>query len=595
MKKNIKFALLLTPLVVLSACKTNTNVETSSNVVLTTTTTARNTDLDNIINVNKVKRDLYIMDEDPRASIDIFYFNDNNVSYIEISEFFKVLDLVYEDVALDSNATFTIDKSIDNQVKVTRENLSYVIFDASKNDITISDSNQFCNSSFSNPLCFLPDYGDLGIAGVDTDIKFVANSSKKQNEYTGGEEVNFDFDDYNIKTIVYDNNLCLPFTTLSDIFLTTFYSPMTVFDNAIYSPELDGYPSEIYYNGKVILTSEVIDYHYNELAFNLDFNYGLDIRREELLEEYNCNKLSEVFRKTLIKRDNLFDLDVDLTNLGSNLIDDIHSYILTYTPMLSFDEKMAMYSNEVYGKRNDAYYKEYSDVKGNSNIPRGYNEYEDTAIISFTRFDELDDELYNVDDLNGDTKDAGELFAYAYKRITRTNSPIKNIVIDITLNGGGDTRCGTFIAGMFSDCAVAYTENGSLNGSGIGTSYYESDCNLDGVIDENDKLISGGDFNIYCLTSSVSFSCANLLPHMLRDSNPEIKIIGHQSAGGECCVLPCTSVYGTLYTISGYSAARMKDSNNELVTTDLGVPVDYEFDGYDYLNLNNVLKYIHEK
>jgi hypothetical protein len=138
-------------------------------------------------------------------------------------------------------------------------------------------------------------------------------------------------------------------------------------------------------------------------------------------------------------------------------------------------------------------------------------------------------------------------------------------------------------------------ENGSLNGSGIGTSYYESDCNLDGVIDENDKLISGGDFNIYCLTSSVSFSCANLLPHMLRDSNPEIKIIGHQSAGGECCVLPCTSVYGTLYTISGYSAARMKGSNNELVTTDLGVPVDYEFDGYDYLNLNNVLKYIHEE
>jgi hypothetical protein len=39
----------------------------------------------------------------------------------------------------------------------------------------------------------------------------------------------------------------------------------------------------------------------------------------------------------------------------------------------------------------------------------------------------------------------------------------------------------------------------------------------------------------------------------------------------------------------------MKGSNNELVTTDLGVPVDYEFDGYDYLNLNNVLKYIHEE
>ena len=214
MKKNIKFALLLTPLVVLSACKSNTNVESSSNVVLTTTTTARNTDLDNIINVNKVKRDLYIMDEDPRASIDIAYFNDNNVSYIEISEFFKVLGLVYEDVALDSNATFTIDKSIDNQVKVTRENSSYVIFDASKNDITISDSNQFCNSSFSDPLCFLPDYGDLGFAGVDTDIKFVANSSKKQNVYTGGEEVNFDFDDYNIKTIVYDNNLYLQFTKL---------------------------------------------------------------------------------------------------------------------------------------------------------------------------------------------------------------------------------------------------------------------------------------------------------------------------------------------------------------------------------------------
>lgn len=594
MKKNIKFALLLTPLVVLTACKTNTNTSTSSSGIITTTTTeGRNTNLDNIIDVNTVKRNLYTTSEDVRATVDINYFNDNNVPYIEISEFFKILDIAYEDSYSDSNVSYTIDKSIGNQVKVTRENSSYAIFDASKNDFTISDSNYFYESSHSNPLCFLPDYGDLGVAGVDTDIKFVANSTKAENKYFGGEEVTFDFDDYNIKTIAYDNNLYLPFTTLSDMFLAVLYAPMVVFDNGIFSPELSDYPADLYKRGKINLTSEVIDYHYDELAFNLDFNYGLDGRREELLNQFNCNKMSEVFRKEYIKRDNLFELDVDLTNLLSYTLDDIHSYILGYTPMLPYSERYQIYGREVMGERGTSFYQEYANVKSNYTLSSGYNEYDDTAIISFTSFYELDDNLYNnVDDLSNTSSDCGELFAYAYKMITRKNSPVKNIVIDITRNGGGDTRCGAFIAGMFSDYVVSYIANGSLNGSGLGISYYESDCNLDGVIDENDKLISGGDYNIYCLTSSISFSCANMLPHMLRDSNPNIKIIGHQSAGGECCILPCATVYGTLYTISGSTALKMMGTNGEYVTTDFGVPVDYEFEGYDYMQVNNVLDYV---
>ena len=56
-------------------------------------------------------------------------------------------------------------------------------------------------------------------------------------------------------------------------------------------------------------------------------------------------------------------------------------------------------------------------------------------------------------------------------------------------------------------------------------------------------------YKVWCLTSSNSFSCGNLVPAALKMSE-RVPIIGQTSGGGSCAVLPCTTASGTLFQIS---------------------------------------------
>ena len=87
----------------------------------------------------------------------------------------------------------------------------------------------------------------------------------------------------------------------------------------------------------------------------------------------------------------------------------------------------------------------------------------------------------------------------------------------------------------------------TLSGA-LASGVYEIDLNLDGKFDDKDKGLTGK--KLFCLTSSLSFSCGNLVPCVFKNSN-DVTLIGRTSAGGSCVVLPLSTAYGSFFQISG--------------------------------------------
>ena len=142
-------------------------------------------------------------------------------------------------------------------------------------------------------------------------------------------------------------------------------------------------------------------------------------------------------------------------------------------------------------------------------------------------------------------EDTIALMAYAQKAI-KANSAIKNVVLDLSLNGGGTITTCMVVASFLLGSATLVTKDASI-GAALSASYI-GDTNLDGTFDQEDSL-SGK--NLYCLTTTVSFSCGNYLAALLKSSG-KATIVGQKSGGGTCAVFDSICADGTTYQMSGY-------------------------------------------
>ena len=78
------------------------------------------------------------------------------------------------------------------------------------------------------------------------------------------------------------------------------------------------------------------------------------------------------------------------------------------------------------------------------------------------------------------------------------------------------------------------------------------------------------------IISNYSFSCANMLPAMMKDYG--IALIGQQSGGGSCCVLFNPSAEGFGYR---YSTHRARLINEKGENIDEGIKPDYQLENPD--------------
>ena len=158
---------------------------------------------------------------------------------------------------------------------------------------------------------------------------------------------------------------------------------------------------------------------------------------------------------------------------------------------------------------------------------------------------------------------------YAYSQIMRENSPIENVVLDLTNNGGGDADTAIFVISAFLGNGFGSLKN-TLTGA-LATAVYNVDINLDGKFDENDRGLTGK--KCFCLTTMNSFSCGNFVPCVFKNSNM-VTLLGKTSGGGSCVVLPLTTAYGTFFRISGPSRLAFT-KNGSFYDIDQGAEPDF--------------------
>jgi len=135
------------------------------------------------------------------------------------------------------------------------------------------------------------------------------------------------------------------------------------------------------------------------------------------------------------------------------------------------------------------------------------------------------------------------------KTYDSTKYDIKDIVIDLSANGGGRVDTEHLLSAWLCGGKIQQTHINTTTGSYNKLSYI-FDVNKDGSYDEQDYIPN--DVNIYILTSNGSYSAANSVAFRCscynRNNNHtnKIKIMGARPGGGCCCI------YGPIYLGTGF-------------------------------------------
>ena len=203
-----------------------------------------------------------------------------------------------------------------------------------------------------------------------------------------------------------------------------------------------------------------------------------------------------------------------------------------------------------------------------------YYEVGNTAYVFFDSFDvDMTRDYYALAEAGELPDDTIGLIFNAHKQITRENSPIENVVLDLSTNGGGAAIAAAYVICWFLGDAQLSVRN-TFTGA-ESTTVYRADVNLDRKFDDADTI---SDLNLYCLDSSFTFSSGNLVPWAFK-SDGWVTILGKVSGGGSCAVQPMTTAWGTSFRISGPQQISFV-KNGAYYDVDKGVEPDYIIKDY---------------
>ena len=139
-----------------------------------------------------------------------------------------------------------------------------------------------------------------------------------------------------------------------------------------------------------------------------------------------------------------------------------------------------------------------------------YTESGNTAYLTLSRMHSSvsSEQFYSMDpdDKSVIGSDAVTQILYADRQINRENSPIENVVLDLSRNPGGDVNTPACVLSWFLGEGYMTIANSFTGGLGIGK--YKADINRDHQFTAEDSL--RGKKKLFCLISSLTFSSANM-------------------------------------------------------------------------------------
>ena len=502
-----------------------------------------------------------------------WYQNTPSVPYMGIREYYEMLFGEQLDL-----------KTEGGQATLTASDGSAAVCDTEKGTLTSENLTKFIYP----PKLKAEGHGNL--AGGLPPFLAVKEESKEQEALA----VTLDFAKYGIDVYADEDDLWLPLATLSDLFETQ--KNYMAFWNGrnIYIVDL----LRTYQNGNAkrqdehlydVLKStqerpsDLIDLTYRELCFNLETFYGYPSSTD-----FSKAVKAEGLDAALAEQDpetRALLLSADRAEYAAGL-HRLYDYLLDDGGHTSFsDYYIAAYLEDDFAHSLQALQEQYDPGEGkrtesSAKAAKGvraaraekigdasYVEQGDTAMFVFDEF------VLDLDGWNEFYQNGAELpvetdtYAAFHAALDKAaaNPEIRNFVIDLAANGGGESFSMSAMTGLIcGESAVRFED--TVTGEKTCVSYL-TDTNLDGAFDEQD-LSAGYDFTFAVLTSEDTFSIANAMASILSDQG--ILILGEQSGGGSCSVQYCGTADGWLYTISN----NIHLVNQEGEDLDSGVPVE---------------------
>lgn len=459
-------------------------------------------------------------------------------------------------------------------VTLARENGYTLEVDFSDDSLTFLDYDAFLHASGDSALLDLLSETGFNERGEAQLFQRVPQSA--YDRY--GRQIVIYLSEYDIALRHEADGYYVPAQTLSDLLLapqtgcSLFYNGKAAFfANAHYFGQVgvDLTPlGEYYYSARPRRRSEALaEYGYGELCLMLDCLYGLR-------ETHDIEGFRQLFEQigfdSRLQDPDPEEADLALYDFIDLYLDDLHSHFSGYSWFTGQVETEGSFGMASLGILDNIEYYAAARKKYYPGEVPFYEEVDNTAYVTFDSFDSSGSSLYyQALSENGKLpQDTIGLIIYAHNRIYRRNSPVKNVVIDLSLNTGGSLDAALFVLGWVLGNA-AFSVMNTFTGA-MSTASYRADVNLDRTFNANDVVDT---VPVYCLISPVSFSCGNLVPAAFKSSG-RVKLLGCASGGGSCTVQNVATAWGTYFEIS--SNKRMSFlKNGVFYDIDQGIEPDY--------------------
>lgn len=394
---------------------------------------------------------------------------------------------------------------------------------------------------------------------------------------SGGEGTVFSLGSYGIDIYRKKDLVLLPLCVANTIFCSSHYL-------------------NLYYNGSAVYSSYfnfAMDEECQKEAFLSNQNWGKAIP-EDVAKMNKANFLFILDRyyglwsslpatpefssaQELLSSTNEADVFSAMDSILMDQIDEMH----TSFDSLSFYAPTSPGRSLTFGKNRAAFLQESKELE--ASYKQAYPENEpvryagDTAIL-VSPYPIQTGSLSELKDKNGNLlPDAyqKDSFYYMKEMISRIDSHggIKNILIDLSRNGGGNLGALFRILGLMSDEDVTYASKNRLDNKTT-VSRMKVDADEDGDYSDKDAVSS---YNWGLLTSKLTFSAANYWACYVKDHGIG-KIFGEQSGGGACSIVGFVNADGSSFHLSGPSAMMTMTGKNDFHSVAQGAVPDKEVD-----------------
>lgn len=471
-----------------------------------------------------------------------------------------------------------------------RNKVSRMVIDVWDETIRVADTSGFMYTELrdSDGVYLLVNGGETSICQTTS-----ATTTIRERDM----DIVFDFSKYSIDLLAFDKVIYVPLQSFIDIFIAPNLCSMAFNGKDLYLTDnfqrlgmqaSEGSLEYQFYNdspwSKVVdREKQFADFTYNEMCFALDYFYGLGDHRKILPMDKWIFSLG---LKRGLKSTNGVEYEKAFMCFIEQYLAEGHTAYSQTSPFavktdLKDWEKQVHDANYRVKKLDDDLFGEMRNSRKRAGKDVGLSTYMDTAIISFDGFNKASDTSslyknvanYSYSDLHD--YDSYLFFLKAFNEIKK-DSKIRNVVIDLTLNGGGAVNAIPFLLAFITEDPLLPVAD-YLTGE-ISEAHYSVDLNQDGTFGDTYK----NDYKFYLMTSNGSFSCGNSFPSIVK-SYHMATLFGETSGGGACCVGRLTTASGSMANVSS-TKMMGKIEGKEFTFFEEGIQPDYSFSRENFYN-----------